>query len=293
MQFLTDATVRDLKDKTHKVITQWFPSEVPFFEDLWSLFETVLKKPLDSIEPDDFQVCTTAETLATELGFSMEKTLDLVTPRLLAAFWAIVFDVTKYHGVVPSGYLSKVVKQYGQSFRVPNSFLPQLEELASSAIRADFEQAGIFPTGDMGHNELTLIRWDSPTKTGRKAELTDELEKIRARKGNFDLFLDDLRNEFLLGDESGNLPLKQRQLFVLLMIRVGDYWGYADLFEKLWGDVTTNVNRFHQLLKSLHETTKGVLKSYVVLPPGQERCYIRDELRHDVKYVLIFVTGAY
>lgn len=75
MRLLSNATMRGIKSRTRDAVIQWFPTEAPFFEHLWSLFEMVLEEPLDNIGPEDFQVCTVDETLATELGFPQEANL--------------------------------------------------------------------------------------------------------------------------------------------------------------------------------------------------------------------------
>jgi len=285
--------LKDLKSQTFDAVSLWYPAEAPLFGELWKLVETANEKNRDNIGLEDFQICADEGTPLAELGFSSGQILELVTPRVLAALYAAIFDATKMPGEIPSGYISKVVREQGKYFNVPESFWPQLEELVSKTVKADFEQAGVFPMGDTGHNNITLIRWDDEIKTGDKSELKDDLEQIRSEKRSLDLFLDDLRNEFLVSKEPKNLSSLQRLLFMQLLIRVGDYWEYADLFAKIWGDEMADANRFHQLLLKFHQTTDEIMKPYIELPRGLERCYISDELKNKVKYAAIVVTGTY
>ncbi|NIV11116.1 MAG: hypothetical protein GWN62_07425, partial [Aliifodinibius sp.] len=242
MKSLSKNILKDLRFQTFDAISLWYSAEVPLFGELWKLFEAANEKNQDSLGLGDFRICADEGTLIAELGFSSGQILELVTPRVLAALYGAIFDATKMPGEIPPGYISKVVREQGKYFNVPESFWPELEQLVSKTVKADFEQSGVFPVGDRGHNDITLFRWDDEVRTGDRSELKDDLEQIRSCKETVELFLDDLRNEFLVFNKPKNLPYLQRRLLMQLLIRVGDYWEYADLFSRIWGDEMADAN---------------------------------------------------
>jgi hypothetical protein len=272
------------KDAVMVLISRYFPSEVPYFEVIWTAFASM---------PEARFSRGATTPASSELGFAGGGGLNLVTPRVLAATYAAVFDATKFPGDLPDGYVSQAVENYGEQFDVPASLLPEMEALIASLVRADFKQTGVFPTGDIGHDEVTVLQSGKPQRTGPREVLHDEIEQLRQEKAAMDIFLDDIRNDFLVRNTPKSLPPMQRRLLVALLARVGDYWSHSDLLERLWGDSTVSSSNLHQLLDKLHKTTDRLLVGAVDLPPGLDRCYVKSEVLERLKYAVIVISGVY
>jgi len=273
---------------TESFVREYHEDEGRFFPLVWEVFDGWVKN-LKDCESVTLASDTLLANVQTGLGFAQESAMDLVTPRVLAATYAAVFEATK---AGTEAHVPAIVKAHGKRFDVPPHFLPILEELLTMLVRADYEQAGILPVGELGHDQLMVIRWDG-TRTGTRTDLEKEIDRARAVKQRMDLFLDDMANEFLVKVQPRCLPPLQRRLLVMLLLRVGDYWEYADLFGKVWGDEATPADTFHQLLNKLHKTTEGVLRPFVEIPAGLERCYVQASLKSRVKYAVIVVQGVY
>jgi len=273
------------------LVKQHCKQEEDHFEIAWEVFAAGVGQCKSRIEgmPGEEGLHTLVQV---GLGFARDAGRDLVTPRVLATASAAVFDAAQMQPPVPIDYVRQAVQKYGESFGLPSRFWLPLVDLISLVIREDFAGGAEFSTGDIACGEITIIRWDSPERKGRLAELTREVERVRSEKMRMDLFLDDLRNEFLVNGKQKNLPPMQRHLLVLLFTRVGDYWQHSDLFCRLWGDDLTRANTFYQLLNRLHRTTGGMLKPFLESPQGLERCYVKDAIRRGIKYALVFVPSA-
>lgn len=273
-------------------VRQYYKDEERFFPIVWAAFDGGLKK-IRTPESVEFVSEALLAEIRVGLGFAQEAAMDLVTPRVLAATYAAAFDVTLMSEEAGPGYVGKVVRKYGERFKVPAEFLPTLEDFLSKLLKEEEERVELVSLGGPSHNELVLLRWDEPFRAGSQGELAAEIDKTRAEKRELDLFLDDLRNEFLVKGAPRSLQALQRRLFVCLLMRVGEYWEYAELFYRIWGDEAESVNNFHQLLYKLHGTTDHVLKDFIELPSNLERCYIHNELRRNTKYAVVFVAGTY
>ena len=283
----------EVRRATESFAKQYCRTEERLFPLVWQAFSEWMSR-LKGQKPEAGGSDALRVHVQAGLGFAHEDVMDLVTPRVLAATYAAVFDATTMPGVPPTGaHLRKIVAGYGKRFRVPDCFLPVLEELLALLVRDDFEKTGAFPVWDVAHDRLVLIRWDHPMKTAARNELQNELEGVRSLRTNLDLFLDDLSNEFLVKGDARCLASLQRLLLVELLTRVGDYWEYADLIGKIWGDELYEANDLHQLLLRLHEATDNLLKPFLSLPAGLERCYVSKKICDKVKYVVIVVSGAY
>jgi len=274
------------------IVRRSLPQEAAAFDVLWDVFARQPPEVAAQLLVQLREGGMPTERLASGLGLG-DVGLNLVTPRVLAATYAAIFDATKLPGALPDGYVSRAVETYGTRFGVPASLLPEMEALVASLVRADFGEAGVFPTGDIGHDEITILLSGTPQRTASRHLLRDEVERLRQARATMDIFLDDIRNEFLVRSAPKSLPPLQRRLLVALLARVGDYWSYSDLLERLWGDSMVGSSNLHQLLDKLHKTTDRLLVGFVDLPHGLDRCYIRSDIAEKLKYAVIVVSGAY
>jgi len=270
-----------------RLVEEKLEDELPFFEGLASFFEAQGLGRRWNLRMLD------AVSVEPGLGVGDRKVTDFVTPRVFGATHAAVLDAFESLGTPDRQTVKELVEYRAREYKVPGILVPRLEELVYCLVRADFGSISLMPFGDPMEGHVTLIRWDSATATGSPEEIGSRLEQTRAEKAHLDLYFDDIRNEFLVKGIDKALSILQRQLLVRLLMRVGSYWPYAELFHRIWGDEATRANTFHQLLRVLHETTEGILKNYVDMPPGVERCYIKEDLRQKVTYAVIFAAGEY
>jgi len=283
-----------IRDAAKALVAQKCAEERHLFDPLWAAIEPSLTEWLQVPATRRSVRKLIAPGNITGLGFRDEQLMDLVTPRVLATMFAAVFDATKLPGTPGLDYISKIVKQYGQRFLVPSELFSSLEKVIHELVRRDFSRAGVFPLGEVMHEEITLIRWDSAIRTDYKEKLSEDIERTRDEKKTFALFLDDLRNEFLVRGVPKKLHMYQRRLFIACLMRVGEYWSYSDLFKRIWDDETIDTNDFHHLLRRLNKATEDMLKPYISLSEeALNRCYVSKGLAQNVKYAAIFVADAY
>jgi hypothetical protein len=282
-----------LRDAVRGVVEELCPGEVEYFDVLWHVHENWVKEQ-STRSPSEWRFEAVERELASTLAAGgAAETMDLLSPRVLVATHAAFLDVAFKAPDASSEAVREAVERYAGVFRVPSAFHASLERIVHLLAQADLSKLGIVVPRDVTHDHLTILRWDTGELTGYRDELWDEVERTRHEQEALDVFLDDLDNVFLVGATRRSLPPLPRRLLVHLLQRVGDYWTYAALFEKLWDDETEDPNNLHQALNVLHDRTGDLLKPYLELPSGLERCYVKRGLRENVKYAAIYVTGTY
>jgi len=274
-------------------VEEYLDDEACFFDEVWGAFDEWSDRfEARSVSPAIWKELSAH--LKDGLGFAEAQGLDLVTPKVLATVYSSVVDAATMPQQLSHQYVSHAVKTYGKRYGVPTRLLPQLAELVIALVAEDFRLTGVFPVGDPGLGYVAVLGSDNTALNGTWEELASQIEAIRSKKAEMDLFVDDLAHEFLIRHgESLKLSPYEKRLLILLLQRVGAYWDYASLFSKLWGDEMARADNFYVLMNRLHEATDHILSSFVNLPRGEERCYVKEDIRRCLTYVVIFAPGAY
>lgn len=280
-----------IHDIAKRFIKEKFPQEVPFFDHFWKVFESYGEE-WATRSPDNWPVKQAVQKLPAELGFADDRAMDLVTPRFLAMLFATVFDVASESPIGETWQVVKALERYATRFRVPDDVVKCAEPMIRMLLIHDYEKVGVFPSGVLMET-IAILRWDREPLEGYEEELRSELEQVRNDKLTFDIYLDDLRNEFFVKGKQKNLTFGPKKLLVLLLRKVGAYWDYSRLCWNLWHDEYKKPAQLYNLMNRLHKATKNILADFVELPRAQKRCYVKQELKEKVKYCAIFLPGDY
>jgi len=273
-------------------IDENYPAESSFFEAIWAVFESQTQEWAD-LPPENWPLMGAVQRLHVEIGLADDQAMDLVTPRFLAMLFATVFDVASESPLVGETWqVGKALDRYATRFRVPADVVNRAEPMVRMLLRHDYEKVGVFPSGALV-DTIAILRWDRDPLEGYEEELGSELEQARSEKLTFDIYLDDLRNEFLVKGKQKDLSFGPKKLLVLLLRKVGAYWDYSDILWNLWHDEYKKPNQLHNLMNRLHKATDKLLEGFVTLPRSQERCYVKVEIKEKVKYCVIFLPGDY
>lgn len=272
-------------------VNENYPEEASFFDDMWGGFESRAREWL-KLPPDKYSVVETLGRVTSEFALVDEGAMDLVTPRFLAMLFATIFDVASESPLGETWQVGRALERYARRFKVPADVVNRAEPMVRLLLRHDYEKVGVFPSGALV-DTVAILRWDRDPLEGFEEELSIELEQARSEKLTFDIYLDDLRNEFLVKRKPKDLTLEPKKLLILLLRKVGAYWNYSDLLWNLWYDPVKDPKQLYNLLNRFHKATENLLEDFVNLPRSQERCYIDPEIRKKLKYCAIFLPGDY
>jgi len=272
-------------------IDENYPAESSFFEAIWAVIESQTHEWAD-LPPENWPLMGAIEKLHVEIGLADDQAMDLVTPRFLAMLFATVFDVASESPLGETWQVGKALDRYARRFHVPADVVNRAEPMVRMLLRHDYEKVGVFPSGALV-DTIAILRWDRDPLEGFEEELSAELKQARGEKLTFDIYLDDLHNEFLIKGKKKELTLEPKKLLILLLRKVGVYWNYSDLLEELWYDPVKEQKQLYNLLNRLHKVTESLFEDFVDLPRAQKRCYVKPELKEKLKYCAIFLPGDY
>lgn len=287
----TPVPLNKIRDVARTFINDNYPEEVSFFNHLWEAFESRAREWINHL-PDKWPLIDTFREATSEFNLVDERSMDLVTPRFLAMLLATLFDVSTDSPGNQAEKVGVALKRYANRFRVPMDVVSRSEPMVRMLLRKDYESLGLYPETEPVET-IALLRSDQKPLEGTEEEVAVELKKARDEKESFDIYLDDLRNEFHVNGIKKDLTMEPKLLLIILLQRVGVYQPYSNLCQRIWGDYRKPSDQLFNLLNRLHKTTENLLKPYINLPRGQERCYVSEKINQSVSYCIIYLAGDY
>lgn len=287
----TSLLLRRAHDAARELLHRGYPGEVSFFEQFWTIFESGsqewLREPADARSIED-----SVGKMRSQLGLTDSEAMDLITPRFLAMLFATIFELASQSPGGGSLQVGNSLEKYGKRFRVPMDIVRRVEPMIRVLLSCDSDQLESVSVGELV-DRVAIVRWDWKSVEGSKDAVAPQLKEAVNNKLSFHIYLNDLQNEFLVNGGQRDLTMDPKRLLVLLFKRIGAYWQYADLCRYIWGDPLESSGKLYNLLNRVHKATDELLRPYVILPRGQERCYVQEGIKENVRYCLIFLAGDY
>jgi len=306
-----DALISIVRRVSEAFVKEHCKDEIRIFPVIWDAFEQWVRSAPTPGEPPITSGGALAEALG-GLGFAEQEPPKLMTPLVLTTIFTVVLEAAMIGDEITRPEVNSLVGDRGKGLGVPEDLLSSLEGMMWPLVKSDIGRlAQLYNTKTPFESitkppfesitkppfeEFTLIRWDAQTRTGSREELASEIEKTRSEKHTFDLFLDDEKNLLLVKGKKVSLQrkLNQKRLLVLLLLRVGGYCTFTDLSDKIWsGGDKNRTGALLALLCRLHRTTRKILREFVSIGTAEEKCYVLDDLKKDVKYAVIFRSEGY
>ncbi len=227
----SEITIESVKSVVRQLVEQLWPHQINAFEMSFGQL-TSWPHHWQHIEPTKWKVEDLLVEMTASSGYAFPGTIPEETSpwlRLILVLDAVAEHFRRLGKVPEDDEIEAEYKNFGSLCELPQEAFDVGKPAAIKFVQSYF-RAGATPFSPA----VGYVVYEGQKRHTFSEE--NKLEKFRARKKTYDIYVDDLTSEILVKGKKPNLLAGETSSFLLLkclLRRVGNHWTHDDLFKEL------------------------------------------------------------
>jgi hypothetical protein len=269
------------KNKVNRIAADFvqenYPKESTFFVAFWESFETNMNK-WQAVAPENWPIAEGTQKVATELGFSDFKSMDLVTPVVLCTVAKVLSKTTSESLSISD--LETVVGKVAASCGASGQLLAQLmHHLPQLCVAVQTAKSGVKQAFVSIAKKTQYEIWAD----GEPPRIVHDIKKYKAKENEYLFWIDLTNGEFKsLGEKKGLKPTAMK-LLLFLVENIGVSLKFRKVYKEVIGIDPEGVenwrNLLHQYIRQLHKFA--------------EESFRESHLFHDLVYDTLCLKASF